>query len=46
MIAVVKAYEYLSPNLKMSVKLIQDLNATVVESASANINDVSIGFLI
>lgn len=45
-IAILKAYQYLQTDIKFSTKLIQDLNATVISSAVANRDQVSVGFLI
>ena len=45
-IAILKAYQYLSTDVKFSSKLIQDLNATVVSTALENKNEVSVGFLV
>jgi hypothetical protein len=45
-IAILKAYQYLQTDIKFSTKLIQDLNATVVSSAVANRDQVTVSFLI
>ena len=45
-IAILKAYQYLQTDIKFSSKLIQDLNATVVSSAVANRDQVTVSFII
>lgn len=44
--AVIRAYEYISNDEKFSARLFGDLNATVVESAAENKASVDIGFIL